>query len=650
MSLSGYSPAASAPAAGGARLPRLLGKKMALTNILTAGAALCVASIALIVVQFVALRGALRNDLQVQARIIGNNSSAALMFHDERAGAETLGGLAVSPAVTAASIFDARGATLAHYQRAGALQLAAPDPALVAAGYAFGSGHMDLAEPVRVNNEQVGLVLIRASMDQLYARLATYAGLTLGVALGSLALAYALVASMRRAVRSAEAHLHYLAHVDPVTALPNRHEFNERLSFALKKADRFETSVGLLLLDLDNFKVVNDTLGHDCGDILLKLVADRLVQTLRSNDVICRIGGDEFVIIVEPSEGATEIDNVARKILAALAAPIGVDGHQLYVSTSIGVSVYPRDAADARTLTRSADTAMYHAKNRGKNGFVVFQPEMEESAQKRLKLEANLRRALELGELQLHYQPQIDLRSGNLVGVEALARWHCAELGHVSPAEFIPVAEESGIIVALGRWVLASACSQAAAWRAAGLLEHIEHVAVNLSARQTRDPALMDDILAILQETGLPARLLELEITEGVLMENVNANLDLLHRFQAAGIHLSIDDFGTGYSSMSYLKRFPINQLKIDRSFVHDVPGDGEAIATAIIAMAHSLDLTVVAEGVETADQLAFLRRAGCDIMQGYYFARPMPVAELTELLRMRSSGWTAEVNEVEMS
>jgi diguanylate cyclase (GGDEF)-like protein len=618
----------------GARFPRMLGKKMALTNILTAGAALCVASIALIVVQFLALRAALADDLRVQAQIIGNNSSAALMFHDTKAGEETLNGLAVSPSVTAAAIFATHGAVLARYQRGVAVALTAPSEALVQAGHAYGAGYLDVVEPVRVNNQQVGQVLIRATLDQLYARLATYAGLTLGVALCSLALAYALVSSMRRAVRSAEAHLHYLAHVDSVTALPNRHEFNERLAFALAKADRFETAVGLLLLDLDNFKVVNDTLGHDNGDLLLKMVADRLVQTLRSNDVICRIGGDEFVIIVEPSDDAVEIDGVARKILAALAAPFALGSHQLYVSASIGVSVYPRDAADARTFMRSADTAMYHAKNRGKNGFEVFQPAMEEKAQKRLKIEANLRRALERGELYLHYQPQIDLRCGRMVGVEVLARWNCAELGPVSPAEFIPVAEETGIIVALGRWVLASACRQAGAWRDAGLLDTIEHVAVNLSARQTRDPALMDDILGILRETGLPARLLELEITEGVLMENINANLDLLHRFQAAGIHLSIDDFGTGYSSMSYLKRFPIDQLKIDRSFVHDVPGDGEAIATAILAMAHSLDLTVVAEGVETAAQLAFLRGAGCDIIQGYYCARPMPAAELTELLR----------------
>lgn len=620
------------------KFPRLLGNKMALTNILTAAAALLLASVALIAVQYLGLRSALADDLRVQARIIGNNSSAALLFKDARAGEETLAGLAVSPSVMAASIFDSGGATLARYGRTRGAALVPPDAQLAVNGYRFSAGQLDVAEPVRVNGQQVGMVVIRATLEQLFARLATYAGLTIGVALGSLALTYALVASMRRAVRGAEAHLHFLAHVDSVTSLPNRHEFNERLAFALSKADRFESAVGLLLLDLDNFKVVNDTLGHDCGDLLLKQVAARLFQTLRCSDVICRIGGDEFGIIVEPSDDVREVDGVATKILAALGAPFAVNGHDLHVSASIGVSLYPRDACDARTLTRSADTAMYHAKNRGKNAFEVFQPAMEERAQKRLKVEANLRRALEQGELELHYQPQIDLRSARVVGVEALLRWDCAELGRVSPVEFIPVAEDSGIIVALGRWVLQTACRQAAVWRDEGLLDTIEHVAVNMSARQTRDERLMDDINAILAETGLPPRLLELEITEGVLMENVNANLDLLHSFQAAGIHLSIDDFGTGYSSMSYLKRFPIDQLKIDRSFIHDVPGDGEAIATAIIAMAHSLGLTVVAEGVENPAQLAFLRSAGCDIVQGFYFARPMPAAQLSEWLRARQT------------
>jgi diguanylate cyclase (GGDEF)-like protein len=471
----------------------------------------------------------------------------------------------------------------------------------------------------------------------LYQRALAFAGFTAMATLGSFALAWLLVRRMRAAVVKAEQDLHVLAHIDPVTCLPNRNAFNDKLAFTLKRADRQETSVSLLLLDLDNFKVVNDTLGHDTGDTLLRLVAERLTRTLRSTDIICRIGGDEFVVIVEPADDELEPDLVARKILRALAEPFIVESHQLFVSASIGVSVYPNDAPDAAAVVRCADIAMYHAKNKGKNAYEIFHAEMALKASKRLALEANLRKALQNNELSLHYQPQIDVRTGRMRGMEVLVRWHCEALGGaVSPAEFIPVAEESGVIVPLGRWVLQTAIRQAAAWRKAGLMEDIEHVAVNVSACQTKDVQLMYEVQALLMVTGLPPRLLELEITEGVLMENVNANIALLHKIQAAGIHLSIDDFGTGYSSMAYLKRFPIDQLKIDRSFVNAVPGDGAAIAKAIIAMAHSLNMSVVAEGVETEQQVAFLADAGCDVMQGYYFARPMPVEQLEALLRER--------------
>ncbi|PWF41457.1 GGDEF-domain containing protein, partial [Massilia glaciei] len=330
---------------------------MALANALAAGAAVCLASAALIGSQFLALRGALADDLRVQARIVGNNSAAALMFRDGPAGEETLSGLAASPSVTGAAIFDAGGATLARYQRSNAPQLAPPSPELAAAGHAYHADHLDVAEPIRVNDQQIGFVRIRASLDGLFARLFTYAGLTLGIALCSLGLAWALVARMRRKVRSAEAHLHFMAHVDAVTALPNRHQFNERLGQALLRADRGHGAVALLLLDLDNFKVVNDTLGHDCGDSLLKLVAQRLVQALRGGGLICRIGGDEFAVIVDPAGDGEGPGDEARKILAALAEPFEIESHQLHVSASIGVSLYPRDAPDARTLTRSADSA-----------------------------------------------------------------------------------------------------------------------------------------------------------------------------------------------------------------------------------------------------------------------------------------------------
>ena len=614
-----------------------IGSKVVRSTMLAAGAALCLAGLLMVVFQFMGLRSTLLRDLQVQARIVGNNSTAALLFSDARAAEEILGGLSASPSVQSANI-TVGSMPLAQFRRNGSPVPELPPSASGESLHEYGMDYVEVQEPIKVDGKLAGSVSIRASLLPLYRRAFAFAGFTAIATLGSFALAWLLVRRMRAAVAQAEENLHVLAHIDPVTCLPNRNAFNDKLAFTLRRADRQETSVSLLLLDLDNFKVVNDTLGHDTGDKLLRHVAERLTKSLRSTDIICRIGGDEFVVIVEPADDEVEPDQVARKILRALAEPFVVDHHQLFVSASIGVSVYPKDAPDAAAVIRCADIAMYHAKNKGKNAYEVFHAEMAQKASKRMALEANLRKALQKNnELSLHYQPQIDVRTGRMRGMEVLTRWHCEALGGaVSPAEFIPVAEESGLIVPLGRWVLQTAIRQAAAWRKAGLMDEIDHVAVNLSACQTKDVQLMYEVQSLLMETGLPPRLLELEITEGVLMENVHANIALLHKIQAAGIHLSIDDFGTGYSSMAYLKRFPIDQLKIDRSFVNEVPGDGAAIAKAIIAMAHSLNLSVVAEGVETEEQVAFLSDAGCDVMQGFYFARPMPAEQLEGLLRER--------------
>ncbi|HJV53901.1 MAG TPA: EAL domain-containing protein [Noviherbaspirillum sp.] len=613
--------------------PGGLGRWLTQANLAGAAAALLVASVLLIVFQFILLRNAMVDDLDVQAHIVSDSSVAALLFDDGRAGMETLEALAASPGIQAAGIFTLGGRQLASYTRGRAAPVAPPPAALVEAGHRFGLNRLELVHPVDVDGRHVGFVVVRAGLKPLYARLAGYVGLTLSIAAGSLALAYLLVRRMRRRVKSAEAYLHYLAHVDPVTELPNRHAFNERLLFALSRVGQAGGNIGLLLLDLDNFKIVNDTLGHQCGDRLLRLVAQRLTASLRSGDAICRIGGDEFAVILE-SDAATRGEHVSAKILAALAAPFDVNMHEIYVSASIGISAYPRDAADLETLIRNADTAMYQAKSKGKNAFEMFHPELDQKVQKRLALETSLRRALERGELTLHYQPQFSLKDGCMVGLETLLRWNHPELGVVSPVEFIPIAEESGLIVPIGRWALREACKQVAAWREAGF-DNIQ-VSVNLSARQTKDCQLIGDILAALRDAGMAPGQLELEITETVLMENVHANVELLHRLQTEGIRLSIDDFGTGYSSMAYLKRFPIDQVKIDRTFVRDIPGDGddEAITTAIIAMAHSLGLSVVAEGVETEQQFDFLRNAGCDIMQGYYFAEPATPERVEAFLR----------------
>jgi diguanylate cyclase len=613
-----------------------LGQRVAMTNLVTAGAALLVASVALMLFQFFSLRNALVEDVSVQARIIGDNSSAAIIFSDRRASEETLFALDGSPNIQAAGIFNPARLPLATYRRGDAAPVAPPSDALIVAGHRFRMNDLHVVQSVNLDGRKVGYVVLRSSLDQLYSRLLGYAGLTLAVALGSLAVAYLLVARMRRAVKNAEAHLDYLAHVDSVTNLPNRHAFNGRLAFALSGVDQFGGAVGLLLVDLDNFKIVNDTLGHHAGDKLLTQVAQRLIEGLRSADIVCRMGGDEFAIIVESKGDAAESDGVAKKVLAALAAPFTLEDHEIYMTASVGISLYPEDAADLQTLTRNADTAMYQAKNKGKNAFEKFHPVMELRAQNRLALEANLRKAIERDEMLLFYQPQVDLRTGRIVGVEALLHWNRPEIGLVNPADFIPVAEESGLIVPIGRWVLHTACRQAADWRKAGL--GTINMSVNLSVRQTKDEHLIGDILTELRESGLSPTQLELEITETVLMENVHANVALLDRLRTEGIRLSIDDFGTGYSSMAYLKRFPIDRLKIDRTFVRDIPGNGddEAITTAIIAMGHSLGLSVVAEGVETEQQLQFLRAAHCDIMQGFYFARPMPADQITAFLRKR--------------
>ena len=612
--------------------PPQLGRWLDLANLATAGAALLVASVLLILFQFLSLRGALLEDVKVQARIVGENSAAALLFNDSKASNETLAVLEDSRNIEAAGVFTRQRKLLASYRREGVAPVAEPPASLMEDGYCFGFNHLDMVRRVEIDGREVGLVAIRASLEQLYVRLLGYACLTFIVSMGSLAVAYLLVARMRRVVKSAEAHLDYLAHIDSVTGLPNRHAFNEYLAAALGKVDQFGGSAVLLLLDLDNFKIVNDTLGHHSGDVLLKQVARRLLECLRGGDVICRIGGDEFAVILDPS-AMPSATTVAEKILNVLAAPFDIDIHEIYVTASVGISVYPDDAPDLETLTRNADTAMYQAKGKGKNAFEQFHPELDKRVQKRLSLETNLRKALERGELLLHYQPQVSLRDGKLVGLEALLRWKHPELGLISPADFIPVAEDSGLIVPIGRWVLRTACRQVAEWRDAGL--GTIPVSVNLSARQTRDPHLVHDIIGALREVGIPPSQLELEITETVLMDNVHANVDLLNRLQTEGIRLSIDDFGTGYSSMAYLKRFPIDQVKIDRTFVRDIPGDGddEAITTAIIAMAHSLGLSVVAEGVETEAQLNFLRDAGCDIMQGYYFAEPRPAEQVAVFL-----------------
>ena len=432
--------------------------------------------------------------------------------------------------------------------------------------------------------------------------------------------------------------LRRLAHHDVLTDLPNRAFFIERLNHALARACARGRSLAVLFLDLGRFKIINDTLGHDGGDRALQILADRLRSCVHDGDLVARLGGDEFTILLDDVASVDDIPQIARRVLDTLAQPFTLRDREFYISSSIGVSLYPGDGEDALTLLKNADTAMYRAKELGRNNYQFYSAEMSARALERLTMEANLRRALERGEFLLHYQPQIDLATGRIARLEALLRWAHPELGPVAPARFIPVAEETGLIAPIGRWVLQTACDQARAWRAAGL--PAVPVAVNLSGTQFNEPRLVQMIDDILRDTGLEPSGLELEITENTIMHNVQEAVDTMRVLNDRGISLAVDDFGTGYSSLNYLKRFPIDTLKIDQSFVRDITHDADdaSIVTAIIAMAHNIELKVVAEGVETEDQLAFLRARGCDGVQGYLFARPLPTAETGQLLRAGAS------------
>jgi diguanylate cyclase (GGDEF)-like protein/PAS domain S-box-containing protein len=436
--------------------------------------------------------------------------------------------------------------------------------------------------------------------------------------------------SESRAVALRMAHL---AQHDFLTGLPNRVLLTERCSQAIGQANRHKRQVGLLFLDLDFFKRINDSLGHAIGDELLQSVADRMVAAVRATDTVCRQGGDEFVILLAEIEQPLDATYVAEKLLAAFALPHQIDGHELHVSLSIGISIYPDDGNNVDSVMQNADTAMFHAKANGRNKYQFFRADMNTSAVHRLAIENDLRRGLRQDEFLLHYQPQIDLAAGTMIGAEALIRWQDPQNGLVSPAQFMPIAEESGLIVPIGRWVLREACRQVQAWLDAGLAA--VPVAVNISAIEFRHKDFLAGVGLILKDTGLSPQYLELELTESILMQDAEASEATLHALKTMGVRLAIDDFGTGYSSLSYLKRFPIDTLKIDQSFVRDIvtdPDDG-SIVSAVISMGKNLNQHVIAEGVETPAQLEFLRARQCDEGQGFLFSRPLSAKDFARLL-----------------
>ena len=449
---------------------------------------------------------------------------------------------------------------------------------------------------------------------------------------------------------AAKAYQDRLAFYDPLTELPNRRTFMDRLDMALRQAIRNHRIGAVLHVNLDRFKQINDTLGHRAGDTLLKAVSQRLEHCIRNCDSsarlnrnspeakLSRISGDEFTVLLPEIRRPLNADHVARRILETIGQPLHVENHELFVTASIGIAVFPNDGEDMETLLKHVDITTNHAKQRGGNTHESYSREMNARGLERLSLESQLRKALERDELRLYYQPKVDVQTDQIVGAEALVRWQHPEFGLLSPGDFIPLAEDVGLIAPLGEWVLNAVCQQSKAWQSLGLQPLC--ISLNVSGQQFRDPRLVRTILRALASSGLAPQYIKLELTESVIMENAKENVDALHEIKRMGGKLSIDDFGTGYSSLSYLEQFPLDELKIDRSFITAIQAetDDAPIVTAIIAMAHSLGLTVVVEGVESKEQLAFLRKRNCDEYQGYLFSKPLPAGEFASLLQQTTA------------
>ncbi len=485
---------------------------------------------------------------------------------------------------------------------------------------------------------------VRAGFENGIHIIILFAGLTFGFTL--FLMMWLIEASRKKTIQSSSLllkersaqledsndQLKHLATHDPLTGLPNRLLLYDRINQVLPRAIREKRHIALLFLDLDRFKNINDTLGHATGDQLLKEVSERLLLCIRDGDTISRVGGDEFVIVLVNVAAANDVPVIAKRILDSLSQPFSFSAVELFVTASIGISLFPDDAENSDILVKNADTAMYHAKAEGKNNYQFFSSSMNIKMIERLGMENSLRHAIDRKELLLYYQPVIELRTGRITGMEALVRWRPPNREMISPGEFIPLAEETGLIIPMGEWILRHACVQNKAWQDAGL--SAVRVAVNISARQISEKHFVDMVQQTLAETGLAPHHLELEITESAFIKNTESTIITFFKLHHMGVQISLDDFGTGYSSLSYLKKFPIHTLKIDQSFIKEITNpDTTAIVTAIVGMAHALKLKVIAEGVELKDQKTFLQSISCDEVQGYFFSRPLPAEEFRKLL-----------------
>lgn len=608
-----------------------VGARLRRAVVASSGGALLVSGLIMTTYLYSSLKSAMVDDVTVKARIVAENSAAAIVFSDVKAAGETLAGLSASSDIQYAELHDIDGKAVARYARGGApaaFELLVAHPH--ADAHAFVDGRLLVQQPVMHADGRVGTVHIVANTESLHTRLGIHVAVTAIVSAAAFAIAFLSIGRIRREVDATERRLDTLAYFDPVSGLPNRHACNEALERASRDPRIPRAGFAVLLLDLDDFKYVNDTLGHDVGDALLKQLATRIRSQLREGDRCFRLGGDEFLVLAPCSAEPTALRELGMLAVQALKAPIDVGAHTLHARISVGVAHFPTNAEDVSGLLRAADTAMYEAKKKGKNTCVVFHPSMQRDGDRRMRIEQELRSATVRGEFQLLFQPIVDLRERRMVGVEALVRWHHPDLGLVSPAEFIPLAERSGSILDIGQWVLKESCRQMKVWIGEGLDDI--YVAVNVSARQVKR-GLAQQIGDALAEAGLPSHHLEIELTEHSLVEDIDANVEQLRLLERAGVRIAIDDFGTGLSSLAYLKRLPIEKLKIDRAFVKDLPDnrDDSAIVSAIVSLAKTLNLTVVAEGVETEAQRDHLQELGCDNAQGFFYSRPVEAGLITK-------------------
>ena len=657
--------------------------------------------------EYITSRDAAMESLMVHARMVGNNSTAAIILNDKKGAKKILRAFSESADVRKAILFDAAGISLARYYNDSSNTNSYIASAMEPYADTFGLGtyiqnsrlliddEIEITQDIYFDKKLIGRLIINADISHLYDDIAKYTINKASIALIGLLLALLLLIKLRKrivqpireltqlmdtvtqhndySIRSenksddeigvlsdnfnkmlahiqlndeklahelsegskVQVHLDKLAYYDVTTNLPNRHFFQERLNKAVERAVTTQEKMALLFLDLDNFKIVNDTLGHKVGDQLLRQASSRLSNVLRRGDYICRVGGDEFAIIIENIDEIDITHIIIDKCLEALSKPFVFGEHKFFIGVSIGASICPDDATTANNLLVNSDIAMYEAKVRGKNDYQFFSPEMNEAQSIRYQLESELRHAINKNQLELYYQPQISSDSGLLIGVEALMRWNHPEKGMIMPDRFIPIAENTGLILLIGEWLINTACEHGNLLSISGLDNTAITIAINISGLQIQEKSFVDKINKALDRSGMDPSLLEIELTESTLMEDSESVINKMKQLQNKGVNFSIDDFGTGYSSMSYLKSFPISKLKIDKSFIFGLPQSNEdmAITRAIIAMAHGLNLKVVAEGVEHKDQVELLRSHKCDVFQGYYFSKPLTFKALLELL-----------------